>query len=295
MASKTAAAFRAAIYLVVMFLLTFHQLPLGAKDEKMKPEELIEKHLASIGTPDARAAARTRMAVGARGSGQINFIQPAGRLIGTSEIVSEGKRMRISMMMADAPNYPSEQYAFDGDKANTSQVRPGVRVNMAYFAYTYDVMLKEGLLGGTMTTAWALLDVSGRQPKIEYRGLKKVDGVAMHELKYTAKKGSKELQVWLRFDPETFRHLQSEYRLTLPPGMASSPTESSSQRDTYYSVREYFDDFRTVDGVTLPYSWKLKYSREGMGPTVICEYIIALDQVVQNKSLDPKSFALREQ
>ncbi len=281
--------YRSGVYFIAAFLLAA-LLPAGAKDEKMKPEELIAKHLDSIGTAEARAAIKTRVAVG---QGQLAYIQRSGSFSGKSEIVSEGKRMRISMLFKQT-NYPSEQFAFDGSKANTSQVQPGVRANLASFAYTYDVLLKEGLFGGTMTTAWALLDVPGRQPKLEYSGLKKIEGRQLHELRYRAKKGAGEVLVWLRFDPETFRHVQSEYRLTQPPNMAAAPTESSSQRDTIYSIKESFDNFQTADGVTFPTSWKVRYSREGMGATLLVEYNLVLSQVTHNKPLDPQAFSLIE-
>jgi len=283
--------YRSVLYFTVIVLIAF-QGAAGGKDQKMKPEELVAKHLESIGTPEARAAIKTREGVG---KGQIVFIQPSpGNLLARGEMVSDGKMMRISMLFDGSPNYPTEQFAFDGNRANTSQIRPGVRVNMASFAYTYDVLLKEGLLGGTMTTAWALLDVAGRQPKLEYGGLKKVEGRQLHELRYRAKKGAGELQIWLRFDAETFRHVMSEYRLTQPANMANTPSESSAQHDTIYNIKELFDEFRTVDGVTFPTSWKLKYSREGGGPTALAEYSIVLVQVAHNKPLDTKAFALIE-
>ncbi len=291
MISHSSGSYRA----VFCFLATLFSVVLGpslaAKEPKMKPEELVAKHLDSIGTPEARAAIKTRTAVG---NGQIIFRLPStGNLNGNSEVVSDGKKTRISMVFG-VPNYPSEQFLFDGNNANTSQIRPGVRVSMALFAYTYDVMLREGLLGGTMTTAWALLDVAGRQPKLEYTGLKKVEGRQLHELRYRAKKGAGDLQVFLRFDPETFRHVQSEYRLTQPANMASTPAESSSQRDTLYRILEMFDDFKTIDGVTVPFSWKLKFSREGMGNTLLSEEAISLTQVVHNRPLDAKTFDLIE-
>jgi len=42
-----------------------------------------------------------------------------------------------------------------------------------------DFIVKEGLLGGELSTAWALQNLDGNRVKIEYIGLKKVDG---HEL-----------------------------------------------------------------------------------------------------------------
>lgn len=290
MTRKSASGLRTAFYFFGILLLLVHRPLLGAKDQKMKPEELIAKHLDSIGTPEARVAAKNRVAVGA---GQILFRLPStGNLNGKAELISDGKMMRISMIF-DLADYPSEQFAFDGSKINTSQIRPGVRVNMAAFAYQYDTLLKEGLIGGTMTTAWCLFDVAGRQPKLEYTGLKKVDGKQLHELKYRAKKGAADLIITLHFDPETYRHVHTEYRLVQPANMAGTPAESSTQRDTLYHIEERFSDFRTVDSLTLPYAWKLTYSREGMGTTLLSEYNIVLAQIAHNQTLDAKAFGIK--
>lgn len=281
---------RAAIGLLGAFLVLMHYAHLRADAQKLKPEELIAGHLGSIGTPEARAAVQNRLATG---SGQIIFRLPAsGTLNGKCEVVSDGRRLRLSMLFA-VVDYPSEQISFDGSNVRTSQVRPGVRLALANFVYAYDVLLREGLIGGSMTAAWCLLDVSRRQPKIEYTGLKKIDGRRMHELKYQAKKGSGDFRILLHFDPETFRHLHTEYRLVQPAQMVSVPADSPSQRDTLYHIEESFGDFRTVDGLTLPHAWKLTYSREGSGSTFLVDHNLSLSQVLHNQALDAKAFAIR--
>jgi hypothetical protein len=281
---------RAVMYLLSALLLVLNLPLLGAKDSKMKPEELVAKHLDSIGTPEARAAAKNRVAIGAS---QFTMRLPTGRqLSGPATVVSEGKLLRISMMFG-AQDYPSEQLIFDGNKVNVSQIRPGRRSEPGGFFYQYDVLLREGLIGGTMTTAWALLDVSERQAKLDYNGLKKVDGKQMHELRYRAKKESGYLTISLHFDPETFRHVHSEYKLTLPANMGGSPEDSSSFRETIYNIQEWFDDFETVDSLNLPRAYKMTYSREGTGATALMEYKIVLSNILHNQTLDPKAFAIQ--
>jgi hypothetical protein len=227
------------------------------------------------------------------GAGQVIIRLPsAGMMRGPADLVSDGRRIRLSMIF-DVNSYPSEQLAFDGREVVVSQVRPGVRVNLPAFTYQYDVLLKEGLIGGTMTAAWCLLDVAGRQPKLEYAGLKKVAGKQLHELRYRAKRGGEELTIALHFDPETFRHVHSGYRLVQPASMGNTPAESLAQRDTIYHLDETFGDFKTVDSVMLPHSWTLVYSREGTGATVLCEDTLAVTQILHNQTLDPKAFAVR--
>ncbi len=279
--------FRAVLYSCLAVFLVYHHLPAVAKDTKMRPEELVAKHLESIGTAEARSAARSRVASGV---GQVVFRLPSSSIKqGNAGMISEGKKLCISMVF-NSIDYPAEQFCFDGSEVTVSHIQPGVKVYLPAFVYQYDVLMKEGFLGGSMSTAWCLLDVSGRQPKLEYDGLKKVDGKLMHELRYRAKKGIGELVVLLHFDPETFRHVHSEYRLVQPAGMANSPEKSSGQQDTYYHVEETFSDFKAVDGLTLPHSWKMTFSREGMGKSILIEDGLNVSQIQHNQTLDPKLF-----
>ncbi len=290
MSKETRSSYRAISYLFGIALLVLHQSSLVAKEPKMKPEELVAKHLDSIGTKEARAAVQNRVMTG---TGRVIIRLPTmGMKQGPADLISDGRRIRLSMIF-NVNDYPSEQLVFDGNKVAVSQIQPGVRVNLPAFAYQYDVLLKEGLIGGTMTDAWCLLDVAGRQPKLDYTGLKKVDGKQLHELRYRAKKGAGDLTIALHFDPETFRHVHSEYRLVQPANMANTPAESSSQHDTIYHIEETFGDFKTVDSVTLPHTWKLTYSREGMGTTILCEDNLAVTQILHNQTLDPKVFAVQ--
>jgi hypothetical protein len=153
------------------------------------------------------------------------------------------------------------------------------------------MMLREGLLGGTMTTAWALLNTLQRQPKLNYSGQKKVDGRQVHELKYRAKRGAGDLQISLYFDAGTFRHVGSQYKLVQPANMQTNINESSGQRDTLYLVSERFDDFRQVAGLTLPHTYKLVYTMEGP-VTVLQDWVINLEQVVDNNPVDSKYFVV---
>jgi hypothetical protein len=281
--------FRAVLYYCLAVFFACHCPAAGAKDTKMNPEELVAKHLDSIGTAEARSTVHSRVASGV---GQVVFRLPASFLKqGNAGMISEGKKLCISMIF-NAIDYPSEQFCFDGSSVSVSHVQPGVKVYLPAFVYQYDVLMKEGLLGGSMSTAWCLLDVAGRQPKLEYSGLKKVGGKPVHELRYRAKKGVGELSVLLHFDFETFRHIHSQYSLVQPAGMVNSPVASSGQRDTLYRLEENFGDFKAVDGLTLPHSWKLTFSREGMDKSILSEDGMGFSQVQHNQTLDPKLFVV---
>ncbi len=275
--------------MLATLVLVFHDPPLGAIHPAIKPEELVAKHLSSIGSAEARSAVKNRVASGAA---QVTFRLPtSGRLPGNGTILSDGGRVRIEMMFA-ALDYQSERLVFDGRSVDVGQLRLRVRSNLADFVYQYDVLLKEGLMGGTMTTAWPLLDLAGRQPKLDYAGLRKVEGKQLHELRYRPRRGAWDLQIALFFDPQDFRHVLSQYRLVLRGRMAAAPPDSTSQMDTFYRIDERFDDFRPVDALILPHAYQLVFNREGPGTGVLCEYRIALDRILHNQSIDADAFVI---
>ncbi len=181
---------RAAFFFPVALMFLLQAVPLGAKDPKLKIEELVQKHLDSIGAPEARAAARNRSASGAA---QVNFMMPKpGRLPGTGSILSDGKMMRIALLFGPGEG---EQLTFDGNKVDVGYLQLRVRTNLADFVCHHNILLKEGLMGGTLTTAWPFLDLAGRRPRLEYTGLKKVDWKPLHEVKYRANKDAGDVQV----------------------------------------------------------------------------------------------------
>jgi hypothetical protein len=263
---------------------------LDAKDAKMKPEELVTRHLDSIGTAEARGAVKNRVANA--GSQFTQRLPTGGQVVGPAMIVSEAKMLRISMMFG-AQDLPSEQLVFDGSKVLISQAQPGRRSATGLFFYTYDDLIREGLVGGTLTTAWALLDVPERKAKLDYNGLKKIDGKMMHELRYRPRKGVGDITISLHFDPETFRHVHTEFKMTRPADMARTPADSSAQRETVYHIQEYFEDFKQVDSLTLPHVYRITYSREGMSDTILLEYKLVVSSILHNQTLDAKAFTLQ--
>ncbi len=272
-------------------------LPLSSMVDKLSLEELIARHLESIGTAEARAAAKNYVA---NGTAQVTFHMPnTGQLEGSGSLLSDGKMMRIALKFG-AGDWQGEQLVFDGKNVDVGQLKLRVRSYLSQFVFDYGVLMKEGLMCGTMTTAWPFLDLAGRQPKLDYTGLKKPEGKPLHEIKYRAKKDSGDVQVALYFHPETFRHVYSEYRLIVramsvqgKDEMGKTLPDTSAQNDAYYKIQEWFDDFRAVDGLNLPHSYRMIFNRRGSGQAVIFEYKIALSQVLHNQSIDPKAFVIQ--
>ena len=231
----------------------------AAGEPKLTAEALVARHLEALGSSLA-AAASPRVLEGAchleirRGG--------AADIGGRTRVRSEGKRLRIDLKF-DSSAYWGESLSYDGDRVEIGFIQPVRRSPLGNFLSAYDTLLKEGLVGGVLSTAWPLLDVEGRGPKLKYDGIKKLDGRPVHQLRYKMAKGQGDMTVLLAFEADTFRHVGSIYSLRLKPGMGQNIEDSAGQVDVYLRMEESFDDFVALDGLQLPRRWTLKYETGG--------------------------------
>jgi hypothetical protein len=260
-----------------------------AQDKKLTPEELIARHLDSIGVAEARSKASTRVA-----SGETKFIARVGgsaNVDGQAMMVSSGPKLRFGLKLP-LNDYPGEDMAFDGAQAATGLLPQGRRSQLSAFLSSQNLPLKEGLIGGTLSTAWPLLRMDQTQPKLDYRGLKKVDGRQLHEVSYRPRKGSGDLKVSLFFDPETFRHVRTRYSFEV--GATIGTRENSNMNtEIYYTLTEDFDDFRVVDGLTLPHKYKMQFSAEGRGASAVHDWTVTVKKIEHNTKLDDLIFVIK--
>ena len=259
----------------------------GSDKEKMKPEEIIAKHLESLGTPEARAAATQRVITG---TAVVTFRQGGkGQLQGSARLVSEREKSLISMVFGSI-DYPAEKLGFDGAKFTVSQVRPGVRTILGRYILTNDWVFKEGIMGGTLSSAWPLADLAARNAKVQYEGIKKINNRQMHQLKYTPRKGTG-LKASLFFDPETFQHVRTQYQQTLDPNVAANrPGESVGQEETKINIVEEFSDFKAEAGLMLPHAYKLTLEIIGPSGGVLYDWVLTFDKFIFSDPIDAKEF-----
>jgi len=211
-------------------------------------------------------------------------------------------------------DYRGEQFVTDGDKVSVAATTSNHKwSDLGEFVKAQDQIVREGLLGGELTTAWALLNLSENKPKLNFDGEKKVDGRSAYQLTYHSKKRD-ELTIHLYFDPQTFQHIATTYAITLASGLGGfSPsisdqsglttssnaggadiTQSSKQRETRYTIEERFNDFKTADGLTLPTKYSIHFTEELQnGTTKVYEWDVTADQISNNQPLDPKNFQVK--
>ncbi len=169
------------LFLAAVLVATLMLPLIGAAGEKLKPEELIAKHLEAIGPAAARAAVETRAV---EGLGQLTALTGgSGNMEGPARLVSAGRKFHLGIAFGN-PDYQSEQLCFDGAKADAVTLQAGRRSPLGAFLYQNKHLLEEGLLGGVLSTAWPLLEVGERGPKLKYDGLRKVEGRELHRLEY---------------------------------------------------------------------------------------------------------------
>lgn len=302
-------AFSKAFTATLALALGASALPANAADTTA--EEVVAKHLDSIGTAEVRAAGKSRIIQGT--SAFKIRVGASGELQGTSAMVSEGRK---SVLMLKLPNsdYHGEQFVTDGDRVSVAATTSNHKwSDFGAFVRSQDHIVREGLLGGELTTAWALLNMAENKAKLSYDGEKKVDGHPAHQLTYHSKKRD-DLTIHLLFDAETYRHVMTTYSVTLASGLGgfvpsisdqaglttssnaggADVTQSSKQKETRYTIEERFGDFKTAEGLTLPSKYSIHFTEELQdGTTKVYEWDVTAEEVTTNRPLDPRNFQIK--
>ena len=152
-----------------------------------------------------------------------------------------------------------------------------------------------------------------------------MDGRELHQIEYTPKGGMNNIKVKMFFEPDTFRHVRTEYSLrvqseqalqagqTITRGVMNPAEEGGGTRtitrdagildpvaNSYYLLVETFDDFRKVElgdansnetgSLILPHSYALEYSVEGHGSSFLGHWSLIANQWAHNLKLDPVVF-----
>lgn len=256
-----------------------------AQKQKMQAEEILAKHLDSIGSAKSREAVKTRIVIS-----DVEFqLQRQNPIVGKSVIASstEGIVFGISL---NAINYQLDKFSYDGKKVRVGFITPGVRSPLSGFIFSYDDVIRKSLLGGTLSASWALLNIPARQSKLDYKGTDKINGKEAYVLEYIAKGGS-DVTVKMFFDTKDFRHLRSEYYRVVGAATGGDPISSVGQRETRYRLIEDFSDFKKFNDLNLPSSYKINYTlARGGAPVTEAEWKFKVTEASLNQSLGDNPF-----
>jgi hypothetical protein len=259
--------------------------------KKLTAEEVIASHLDSIGTAEARAAFKSLVAqgvvtvnvrIGGNGSGK-----------GGAVMASQGPMSLLGLIFGPQ-EYSNEKMAFNGQKLTLGELRPGERTRFGGFLLTHDVIFREGLFGGTLSTAWPFLDMNERKPKLRLLGTKNVNDRKAYVIGYEPRDGSN-LDIKLYFDAQTFQHLRTEYQQEFQAPTVSQPKLAAIQRGTRLKLMEEFSDFHKEHDLVLPHTYKIQLTFDTDNNPLLQDWVVTLSQFVFGKTLDPKQFDLGTQ
>lgn len=284
--SRTLYQLAAALFVSMAMLAPFSIASQPAAADKMKPEEVVAKHLASIGTQEARSAVKSRII---QGVAVATFrVGGSGTAQGGSVLASSADRNLVSIVYNN-PEYPFERIGYDGKRVTVGELKPGVRSTLGKFFQQYEMPLKEGLLGGVLSSAWPLYDTTGRSVKLKYAGTKEIDNRKVHVLEYEAKNDAG-LKTKLFFDAETFHHVRTEYERRMVQQMPDQPSVTQQQGDAITRLTEDFSDFKDENGLMLPHTYKLSLSIEALNRRALQDWVFTLTKFNFNQTIADSEF-----
>ena len=164
-----------------------------------------------------------------------------------------------------------------------------VRMN---FLSAHSEIVRDGLLGGSLSSIWVLLD-ERRSSRLRLDRKKKVEGRDAYVLEYSPA-GMSDVDIKIYFDAETFRHVRTEYSQTLSAAQGLTPNASVHQNEARHQLTEDFIEFSEEGGLTLPHLYKLRLTILGAGDTSEFEWRFHLATFRFDQALDPTTFVVRD-
>jgi len=243
--------------------------------QKLSPEDIISKHVASIGTPETLAKAKGRLAIGTS-----EFITRSPRVTTSGRVViaSDGVDFAFHATF-DTQNYRMERIGLFTNKVSIPFLKEGYRSPLGGFLFLNDTALTDRLFCGPLLSTWHLFNVSTMQGKFETEGKKKVKDRDTWVVRYVPKSGMRDgSSIKFYFDSETFRLVRSVYYITEADkgfypintngdrGNGGTPLTSAMGQSSHV-LTEDFDDYKVVNGLTLPHKYSIDLILNGANGT----------------------------
>jgi len=270
-----------------MFFLLLAVIGAAQDNSKMKPEEIVSKHLASIGTPEMLASVSSRVIAG---KSQARDVKAAITNIQGQSVMASTKDkslLRMKFNTADESDYSREEIIFDGKKVNAPFITESQRSALGSFLFSYNEIVKQGLFGGGLNSTWALLEAKSKIDKFNYEGKEKIGDKEVYVLRCVPRGGSA-LTIKLYFDANTFQHVRTTYYQVI-----TSPITTADQglvSETRYKLVEDFSGYKKISGLTLPTNYKINYTIETPTRLSQFEWLLKFSQFTYNQELKPELF-----
>ena len=250
---------------------------------KLSEDEIISKHLASLGAMKPEASS-PRVLVG---TGEFSSKVRAEKVGGPAQFASSGNKLLLALVF-NANNYPYDKIGFDGKDLSLATLPGGGYSPLDNFLKNNKVIVRRGLFAGILSQSWPLL-TRDKEVKFETAGTAKIDNQSAYKLKASFS-GIGDMSIVLYFESETFHHIRTEYfyrtgQLTSPN--PNRPGRIGGMSPESYTLTEEFSNFNKVEDSVLPMTYTLVYeSQAGKAVT----WTLNFTEVYNNQTIDDAAF-----
>lgn len=259
----------------------------GAVSQELTFQQIIEKHLESFGTKEARGAMKNLMIIG---TSEFESVNPSVKGGGRAVVVSEPNNL-IFAMSFNSKDYPYEKIGYFNSKVDIPLANAGRRSLLGAFLMEHSNIVTDGLFAGTLSARWPLSIIEDKKSKVRALGTKKVDGIEAYVLEYIpAKGGSDEFSIKLYFDATNFNHIATEYRREVRAGKVTFGQQNQISSSNFI-LTEHFSDFKKVEGLNLPHAYKVDFVSNSGANTYKNIWGIKAAQFRFNQEFQPDFFS----
>jgi len=253
--------------------------------DKMAPEEIFAKHVASIGKKDMIAESKNLMAIGG-----CEFVthRPEQKVPGRAVLASNGTDLAFFTKFGSV-DYPMERIGVFNDKVNIPPIKLGNRSPLGGFLNSYDKTLASRIFGGSVFSTWRFLSPDRSGGKFETEGKKKLDDRDVWVVNFTPKGGlTGGSYIKLYFDAGNFHHLRTVYRQKQPENGFANTTAmgrgnsagnwDADMANNGFTLTEDFSDFRTDKGLILPHKYSIILLSDGANGTTERDWNLTIEE-----------------
>ncbi len=252
----------------------------------LESAEILSRHLDSIAEPTKRLELKTLAAAGlSEFEARLPLVKGGGKVV----IISDHENLYF-LMSLNSRDYPFEKIgAFRGD-VSIPFISPGHRSFLGGFLTDNSKILTEGLFCGGMSLRWINHISDTARLRMKSAGTKKINGRQTYAIdvflpgidpgRFTAR---------LYFDNENFRHVRSEYHRAVEIGGITF-RQQNQLADARADLTEEFSDFKTIDGFTFPYQYKVTFATNGSTQAYENSWTIRVSDYYLNQKLEPAFF-----
>lgn len=259
--------------------------------QDLSPQEILSKHLAALGPKETRAGVSTLMAIG---NSDFETNAPAVKGYGRAIVVSDPTNL-YWVISLNSKQYPFEKVGYFRGKPNLPFMDSGRRSLLGAFLSEHSKVLESGLFGGSMSLRWAMLHLEKSKARLTSGADKTINGKKAFGIIFYPGSGSSssEFTMKLYFDAETFLHVRSEFRREIP---AKNPVFGRANQiaSSTLSLTEQFSDFKSVDGLVLPFVYRVDFESNSNSSDHKSSWGIKVEQYAINQKLTADFFTFDE-